>query len=372
MKQNKCFLILILLFVTFALVSSAYTLSNPRLTHGGTGSAFSGDITDTSFDSEMCRQGQDFIVQVAPFGCEPAVVRSDLLEEQDVPVFCKLQAIKINPFIDITSIDSINIRGEYPREVKSVGFTPAYSALGENRKLNNLQWDEIGYATIVLKRNPNESSMPDLVTGNLSAKITYDLRNAFGLRKHTFYLPVLNDNEFDSLMGQYAFFNKMGYLRAEDVTKDSASIAIYSGRYEAPFGKSRAGEISRQRIGKYNLQLGQDTGKIYLPGFDCFSAVQFKLDDIEFQDTRVRLNINSRIYEVKEKERFLDNKCYVRNIEKSGLNQIVTLTCDEDKKTETFDLILSPKIVLKIDGEEREYAVGDYLFETNEGEHAYL
>jgi hypothetical protein len=372
MRFNKSILFLFLIIGTLVFVSSAYTLSNPQLTRGGTFSSFERDPTDTSFDPEMCREGQDFVVQVAPFGCEPAVVRSDLLEEQDVPVFCKLQAIKINPFIDITSIDSINIRGEYPREVKSVGFTPSYSALGENKKLNNLQWDEIGYATIILRQNPNESSIPDFVTGNLSAKITYDLKNAFGLRKHTFYLPVLEDNEFDSLMGQYSFFNNMGYLRAEDVTKDSASIAIYSGRYEAPFGKSRTGEISRQRINNYNLQVGQDTGKIYLPGFDCFSAVQFKLDDIEFQDTRVRLNVNSRIYEVKEKERFLDNKCYVRNIEKSGLNQIVTLTCEEDKKSETFDLVLSPKIVLKIDGNEKEYSVGDYLFETDEGQYAYL
>jgi hypothetical protein len=269
MRFNKSILFLFLIIGTLVFVSSAYTLSNPQLTRGGTFSSFERDPTDTSFDPEMCREGQDFVVQVAPFGCEPAVVRSDLLEEQDVPVFCKLQAIKINPFIDITSIDSINIRGEYPKEVKSVGFTPSYSALGENKKLNNLQWDEIGYATIILRQNPNESSIPDFVTGNLSAKITYDLKNAFGLRKHTFYLPVLEDNEFDSLMGQYSFFNNMGYLRAEDVTKDSASIAIYSGRYEAPFGKSRTGEISRQRINNYNLQVGQDTGKIYLPGFDC-------------------------------------------------------------------------------------------------------
>ncbi len=374
MKANKLILGLVLLVGVLVFASAAYTHSTFQATSSGTRSAFEKDMADISFDSSMCQEGQDFIVQIAPFGCEPAVVRSDLLEEQDVPVFCKLQAVKINPFIDITAINSIdiNIRGAYPEGVKSVGFTPSYDALGKNRKLNNLQWDEIGYATIVLRQNPNESSMSDFVTGNLSATFRYDLENAFGLRKHTFYLPLMEDNEFDRSLGQYAFFNKMGYLRAEDVTKDSASIAIYSGRYESPFGKSREGEINRQRIGMYNLQVGQQTNKIYLPGFDCFSAVQFRLENIEFQDTRVRFNINSQIFEVKEDENFLEGKCRVTDIEKTGLNQIVKVSCQEDEGRDTFDLRISPKIKLEINGVEGEYAVGDYLFETDESKHAYL
>src|SRR3989344_6192547 len=40
--------------------------------------------------------GTDFLVQIAPFGCPPSVVRSDLLEEQNVPVFCQLAATKLN------------------------------------------------------------------------------------------------------------------------------------------------------------------------------------------------------------------------------------------------------------------------------------
>jgi hypothetical protein len=31
------------------------------------------------FDREVCRERQDFIVQILPGGCQPAVVRSDLL-----------------------------------------------------------------------------------------------------------------------------------------------------------------------------------------------------------------------------------------------------------------------------------------------------
>jgi len=59
--------------------SSSYT----RFNYGG--SSFTGD--NWNIDEEMCESGQDIIMQITPFGCTPAVVRSDLLEEQDVPVF---------------------------------------------------------------------------------------------------------------------------------------------------------------------------------------------------------------------------------------------------------------------------------------------
>lgn len=43
----------------------------------------------SSFSSDQCKTGQDFVLQVSPMGCVPSVVRSDLLEEQNVPVFCR-------------------------------------------------------------------------------------------------------------------------------------------------------------------------------------------------------------------------------------------------------------------------------------------
>ena len=42
------------------------------------------------------------ILQIAPGGCSPSVVTSDLLEEQPVPVFCKVMAIQVNPLIDVS------------------------------------------------------------------------------------------------------------------------------------------------------------------------------------------------------------------------------------------------------------------------------
>ncbi len=230
--------------------SASYVDSNFKMVPGQSGSFFNTEFDPSSFNNEMCMDGQDFLIQIAPGGCTPAVVRSDLLEEEDVPVFCKLQAIKINPLIDIKAIDSISFGGEYPRGIKTIAFFPSYSALGENRVLNSLMWDEIGYAVIVFNRNADESSMPDYLEGNLSATIRYNVRDAYGLREHTYYLPMISDYEFDKRQGQFAFFNDMGYLRAEDVTPTSASLAIYSGVYEKGFlgGRSDAGDIEKQRL----------------------------------------------------------------------------------------------------------------------------
>jgi hypothetical protein len=149
-----------------------------------------------NFDRRLCEEGQDFILSVSPLGCTP-LVRSDLLEEQNSAVFCPVTAIQLNPLIDVEAIDGISFRGEVPAEVSGVGYYPARAALGQaGFQLNQPVTNEIGYAVIVLKQNKNESSMPDFVEGNLTARISYDIRNAFGLGQATFYLPQMNDDEW--------------------------------------------------------------------------------------------------------------------------------------------------------------------------------
>src|SRR3989344_7129325 len=55
-------------------------------------------------DKESCQARQDLLLQISPIGCQPAVVRSDLLAEQNVPVFCQIDALQINPLVDIDKI----------------------------------------------------------------------------------------------------------------------------------------------------------------------------------------------------------------------------------------------------------------------------
>lgn len=169
MKNNKLkFGMILLLGVLLISLSSAYM----RTSQYAQSSAYSSSLGLTwDADSSMCEAGQDFIIQIAPFGCTPAVVRSDLLEEQNVPVFCQLGATKINPLIDIEAIDYLSFSGKYPKEISGVGFHPAQAALGFDKKIGSPVLDNIGYVVIVLKKQDNVSEMPDFVQGNLTAKI---------------------------------------------------------------------------------------------------------------------------------------------------------------------------------------------------------
>ena len=116
------------------------------------------------FDRSQCQAGQDFILQVSPTGCIPSVVRSDLLEEQNYPIFCPIVATQLNPLIKVDAINQISFSGQYPSAVSGIGYYPARAAIVNPRtQLNQPVFNNVGYAVIVLKQNKNESSMPDFV-----------------------------------------------------------------------------------------------------------------------------------------------------------------------------------------------------------------
>ena len=306
------------------------------------------------FNEAMCGKGQDFIVQIAPFGCSPEIVRSDLLEEQNVPVFCQLAATKINPLVDVAGIESISFQGNYPRDVSGVGFYPARAAVksSSTKLLNSPVLENIGYAVIVLRQNPKESEMPDFVDGNLVATIRYDVEKAFGIGKGTFYLPPLSDEDWQEKYRQYGFWNGKGFLRLDFADVNSAVVSIYTS--------------DNEKISTTSLRKGQTSDKIFLPGFYCQANLKLRLDGLEIPGTRAKLNINGDIVEVSRGEKFLDNLCTLRDIENKGINKRVSIQCRTDSGGETFDLKIIPKIKLEIDGVQREVSVGERLY--NEGD----
>jgi hypothetical protein len=346
MKQQRALkigMVFLLLLLVLPFVTSA-TRSNPQYTQFMVGQA-------NEFDESMCQQGQDFIIQIPPFGCTPAVVRSDLLEEQNVPVFCQLGATKINPLIDVEAIESISFSGEYPPEVEGIAFHPARAALGIGGDLTNPFLNNIGYVVIVLKKQENTSAMPDYVSGDLVAKMKYDVKNSFGIGKANFYLPEMTENEWEKVKYQYDFWSGKGTLRAESIGGDEAVISVYSGK---------------NKISSVSLKKGEESGNIYLPGFDCLASLQVKLNGLENPDTRALLRINADVVEVAKGEKFLENKCTVASLEKQGLVQKVKIKCREDTGVNSFNLMISPKVRLDINGVEEEKGLGDFLYKTED------
>jgi len=361
-ESFKLILSLFLLILLATSLISAYARSNIAYTStyipGTRGTEF------PLYDRSLCGAGQDFILQISPTGCIPSVVRSDLLEEQNVPVFCPITATQLNPLIDVEAIKTIDFSfvGPKPPEVQGRPiYVPARAALGVyGAELDNAILDNIGYAVIILKRQKNESAMSDFVLGNLTARIRYDIENAFGVGRASFYLPELNDDEWEENFIRYGFWDGRGYLRAESIDENSATISIYSDRETHGFGST--GE--KRKLSISTLNVGEESAEIFMPGFNyCLGTMKLKLNGVENPATRVQLNVNGDVIEVMDEEKFLDNKCQIKDIEKFGLIEKVKIKCKGDGGADTFSLAINPKVILSIDGGElKEYSIGDILY----------
>lgn len=372
MKNQKIvsgMILLVGILLMINLISADYFRSSPQLTTPGTNSFnYLGNqgVGFPEFNEKMCNAGNDFVVQIAPFGCTPAVVRSDLLEEQNVPVFCQLYATKINPLIDVKAIDFISFTGDYPQEISGIGFHPRRAAISSSQTLlNSPILENIGYAVIVLKQQPDESKMPDFVSGNLTANIRYDIENAFGVGQASYYIPELTNEEWPQRFTQYGFWNSRAYLRSQIIDGERATISIYLDE--------------NNKYTSFTLNKGQTSGDISLPGFYCQAGLKLRLDDLKNPDTRARLNINGQVFENAEEEKFLENKCSVSDIQKEGLNENVEIFCSTDNGGERFNLKITPKLLFNITSSEggntetREVELGERLYSTADGkESVYL
>ena len=301
---------------------------------------------------QKCEEGQDFIFQIAPFGCTPSIVPSALLEEQDVTVFCQIEAFKVNPLIDVDAIKSISITGQYPRSVRSVGFFPSRAAIDREVYLDESFSNNVGYVAITLKQQRNASAIEEFISGNLTARISYDIENAFNIGRATYYIPSLGDDEWDEKRGQYSFWNKLGILKVEEITENSAEIEVYQ---------------ENKKVAGVNLDEGESSNYIYLPGMDCSAGFKLRLDSIESPDIRAKLNINGEVLELQKGDTFQDGKCQVRDVEKVGILETTTISCKDDSQgRKTVELTSVPKIELKIDGISEEFDFGQRIFKTED------
>jgi len=371
------FLLAIFSVLLISFASSQYTRAFPSFAQGSQFTPVSGDLQFPLFDRAMCEAGQDFLLQIDPLGCQPTVIRSDLLEDQDVAVFCPVVATQLNPLIDIQAVNNIffTFEGPHSEGVKGIAYFPARAALGRSSFLPQGQviqplFNNIGYAVIILQRQPDERAIPDFFEGNLTARIRYDIQNAFGVGRATYYLPVLNDQEWEENFVRYEFWDGRGYLRANSVDLNGAGITVYSDRED--YGPLKTG--SKREIASVFLKKGEISREIPLPGFNfCLGTMKLKLLDIENPSTTAKLRVNEDIIEVKQGERFLENKCTVTRIDKQGVVEKVIVTCQEDQRGSTFGMSINPKVKLFFDNTEHEVRVGDRLYASNQaGKSVYL
>ncbi len=281
---------------------------------------------------EACEARQDLVLQVAPGGCTPGVVRSDLLAEQNVPVFCQIDALKLNPLISIEEIKNIRFRGNYPKEVAGAGFHPAKAALRTNDiLLGSPLINNIGYVAVFLKRNPVEKELPDFVNLTLQAHVDYDSGNALGIGRAEFYLTEQSEQDWNNEKNRQSFWWGRYFVRLEEADANVAIVGIYQGDRKITTSRIERGKLSEP---------------IYLPGTYCRAGLQASYDGFEAAQKKARLEISdgkgADVLDVYEGSSIINGKCTVRTISVNTLDNtgIVRIKCPS---TPEFSLSLAAK-----------------------------
>ncbi|MEM4181954.1 MAG: hypothetical protein QXX68_02255, partial [Candidatus Pacearchaeota archaeon] len=309
-----------------------------------------------------CEAATDFAVMIPPGGCTPSVVRSDLLAEQNVPVFCKLVSVQLNPLIRTSAIKSITFKGDYPKEVAGVRFHPnrAGTNVISNTLLNNPIANEVGYVVIILKKTPNESAQTKWISVNLTANLVYDAEGAFGLGKSDFYLESMSDEEWEIKALYNSFWLGKGYVRLLDVDKDKARIAIYLNDKNRPYREM-------------TLKEGQTSEIMYLPGMYCLAGVKLRVNSISGVEDSALLKVNNDFSWVRAGTEILNGRCRVIDMVVDPMeNGEIKLRCQGVKD----DIRLSLKIALKanitINNTNKIHSVGNIVLEKIDNKNWYL
>src|SRR3989338_2024793 len=253
-------------------------------------------------DPESCKAREDFVLRIGPGACQPAVVRSDLLAEQNVPVFCQVSALLVNPLIDVEKIRNVRFSGSYPPEVAGVGFHPARVAIkSRDKQLGSPYIDNVGYVVIILKKQEIEKKLPDSINITLTAQVEYQSGNAFGIGKASFKLPLVSEDKKESERIKNSFWNGRLSPQLESVELDRATISLYQ---------------ANQKLTSLRVDKGKPSSEFYLPGSYCMAGLKFYYDGVETSRTRALLQVvggdgSIDSFEVYEGSTFLENNCKV-------------------------------------------------------------
>jgi hypothetical protein len=340
-------LTLIVLQISFVLGASSQSFSGSSsgtarfVTQPDFNTYYSGSQLQTYWpilgDKETCEARQDILLQIPPGGCQPAVVRSDLLAEQNVPVFCQIDALTLNPLLDVKKIDNIRFTGKYPAQVIGTGFHPARAALQTHDKLlGSPLINNIGYVVVVLKKTPNERDLPNLVNLTLTAQVEYDSQDALGIGRTEFLLPVVSDSDWNSEKLKQGFWQGRYFLRADQFDASSAQLSIYYGD---------------SKISSVTVKKGDTSRDINLAGLYCRAGLKATYEGLVSAGVVAQLKVDDEYLDVYEGSKFLNDKCTVGKIDVQNSSSLgnVSIRCSSDINGGSF--------TLKINGQT--YSEGD-------------
>ena len=313
--------------------------------------------------SETHDLGEAIAIEVIDY--EPAVLKSQLIEERNVPIYVHLRAItpgeflfgeegpEYEPFISKPSIKAVKIipSPETMRYVTFPKFVPP--AVKENWRLDNF-----GYLILVLKRIRNESAVPDRLDLNFTARVYFDFTRGFGdVNMVDLVLKQMPDEEtWKRERANYeSFWNGKGYLRLISTRGSTATIQLYGSGMNYLFLPAKPGEEQVNK-GVFTITEGE-TVTLSLPGTSPFFGDRFrlKLNRISSPERKALLEINTlgkvKIMELsKGMPIAYDSEWYVADIEensvvlKDGHGNIATLTLKTKESTEKISEVTKDNI----------------------------
>jgi len=315
------------------------------------------EVSKEEFD-QVCRNRQDFVIQIAPGSCTPVVVRSDLLAEQNVPVFCQLTATQVNPLINTQNIRNIRLvsNGNISQDILDVSYYMPQREIFAKQDTNGfLSFDNIGYAVIILKRQPNENVQPDFIYGNLTAYLSYGTSGQLGAQLNEKLIPVLDDSEWNNNYQEYSFLDGRGFFRLEDLSGDRAKISVYSD--------------AGTKIDSFIVEKGKKSNERYLSGGYCNAGYTVELLDSVQTQEKASILFDGDEYQVFQGSKFGDN-CLVKKLDDSGFGTgKVDIKCSG---TKDFSLEIKHKPVkLNFDSSDKDFETGEKLY-SNEDMNVYL
>lgn len=250
---------------------------------------------DTDKGVNEYEAGAAIIVNV--IGYEPATLRSNLIEDDDVPVYVYLSGTtmgslfgtssNVEPLYGMPNIKLVNIRPLDVETREMIRGTPRYI------RPKKYSLENLGFLALLIKKTEKEEAIPEEIKLSMAAEIYFaDAERTYSLFHQDLMLPEDVDETAwrQKELTPYTFFAKRGALRVSKIGDNDASLTVYSGSDLMPPSTG-----TPRPIKTLNLKVGETSSYLRIRESQGLmqNAFRIKLADVvDPTDKRVKLKID--------------------------------------------------------------------------------
>ncbi len=191
----------------------------------------SNQFSDVTDNVPQSLQGEPEDIAIAVSYYEPQIIKSALLEQNNIYVNALLEGKSFDPSISVPRISRVTIR-----EVKVTTSPPGMevSVKGIRHikpKDAELSFNNLGYLQIPISRIPQEAKVPDAIDIQIDAQVDFDVSSGLTFGPFTDVLREQKFEQWQSESSSHSFY--AGYVRATEVLDNQATFTIYDNNFDA-------------------------------------------------------------------------------------------------------------------------------------------